>query len=271
METAEEYLSIDTPENVVFGYEVAGIGSRFLAALVDTLIVFVLQLIVFLTGLFLVDLLFGSPADWESAALAWLIGALGLLAFAFQSGYYVFFEMTWNGQSPGKRWVGLRVIRTDGTPITFAESLVRNLVRVVDFLPAYYGIGIVTMFIDRRSRRLGDLTAGTLVVRDRPDVTLESLRAKPSHVVSAPSSSVPPLDLPVERLTSQDIQLAEDFLHRRHGFPNPTAAAVARRIAHALLERMEVSESQLGLLSSEDVIREIVQASRRPETGEDRP
>ncbi|MEK7327557.1 MAG: RDD family protein, partial [Chloroflexota bacterium] len=103
----------------------------------------------------------------ESPVIAWLVAIFGLISFAFFWGYYILFEMLWNGQSPGKRWVGLRVIRTDGTPITLTESIIRNLVRLVDFLPAYYGVGVVTMFINEQSRRLGDLAAGTLVVHDR--------------------------------------------------------------------------------------------------------
>lgn len=264
MASPEDYLSIDTPENVVFDYEVAGIGSRFLAALVDTLLIIVLQVIVYVTLLLLAIALFGtSPLDWESSLLMWLFAVFGLIGFAFLWGYYVFFEMIWNGQSPGKRWVGLRVIRTDGTPMTFSESLIRNLVRMIDFLPSYYGVGMVTMFINEQARRLGDLAAGTLVVHDRATVTLESLA--PSPTSPAPIRTIPDVgaDLPIERLTSQDIQMAEDFLRRQHQLSDPSA--VASRIAKALLERMEVPASQMDAMSAQDLIRKVVQASRSRE------
>src|SRR5215510_11634669 len=101
-----------------------------------------------------------------------------LASFVLFWGYYIFFEMLWNGQTPGKRWVGLRVIRTDGTPITLSESFIRNLTRLVDFLPAAYGIGIISMFLDKQSRRLGDLAAGTLVVHDRAPISIQSLSVK---------------------------------------------------------------------------------------------
>ena len=193
MPALDDYLHIDTPENVAFGYEVAGIGSRFLAALVDTLLIVILQVIVNVTLLLLVaafldfrlDDLNGLPSGW-----AWVAAAFGLVAFAFLWGYYIFFELLWNGQSPGKRMVGLRVLRANGAPITLAESLIRNLVRLIDFLPMYYGVGVVTMFIDSKSRRLGDLAAGTLVVRERARITLESL-ASPLPTPPQPAPPYP--------------------------------------------------------------------------------
>lgn len=264
MVSPEGYLSIDTPENVVFDYEVAGIGSRFLAALVDTVLIIVLQVIVNLTLLLLASVLFANVLDWESSLLMWLLAVFGLIGFAFLWGYYVFFEMIWNGQSPGKRWAGLRVIRTDGTPIAFSESLIRNLVRLVDFLPAYYGIGVVTMFINEQTRRLGDLAAGTLVVRDRATVTLESLASSPTSSASIRTIPYADIHLPIERLTSQDIQMAEEFLRRQYQLASHSA--VASRIAKALLERMGVPASQMGTMSAQDLILNIVQASRSRET-----
>ena len=176
MALPDEYLNIDTPENVAFGYEVAGIGSRFLAALIDTLILLVLQIVVNLTVLLILSLTILDFIAGEST-WGWLVAIFGLVSFTFFWGYYIFFETLWNGQSPGKRLTKLRVIRTDGTPITLAEAVIRNLVRMIDFLPAYYGVGVVVMFIDGQSRRLGDMAAGTLVVREAAAVTLESLAA----------------------------------------------------------------------------------------------
>ncbi len=263
----DERLSIDTPENVIFDYEVAGIGSRFLAALVDTLLILALQIVVNLALLLAVRIIAGDV--WgESTAAMWLIALFGLVSFAFLWGYYVFFEVLWNGQSPGKRWAGLRVIRTDGTPITFVESLIRNLVRVVDFLPAYYGIGVVTMFINAQSRRLGDLAAGTLVVRDRGPVTLESLaarRAAPTRG-SLDVAAASGLDLPWERLTNQDIQMVEDFIQRRDQFADPEG--VARRIAEALLERMGVPPERVTGISAQGFLLRVAHASRVKASGE---
>ena len=181
MTAPDEFLNIDTPENVVFGYEVVGIGSRFLAALIDTLII---GFLLIATNAILILVFVGGFNNLSSASSI-VIALISLISFAFFWGYYIFFEMTWNGSSPGKRQVGIRVIRADGTPITLAESVIRNLVRLIDFLPGAYGLGLVTMFIDGKARRLGDLAANTLVVREQTAVSLESLSQ-----ITAPSNPV---------------------------------------------------------------------------------
>lgn len=255
MSLMDEYLSIDTPENVVFNYEVAGIGSRFLAALLDTLIILFLQVIVSLLMLLLVG--WALPDD----GFAWLAAVLGLLSFALLWGYYIYFEMTWNGQSPGKRKAGLRVIRSDGTPITFTESVIRNLVRLIDFLPLYYGVGIVSMFIDEKDRRLGDLAAGTLVVRDRGPIRLDKA-ARPA--LRRPFGAVvQEIDLPVERLTVRDIEMAESFLRRRDEIAH--RSMVARRISQALAQKMELPAEET--YPPEGLIWLVVQSYREREVG----
>lgn len=264
----DPHLRIDTPENVIFDYEVAGIGSRFLAALVDTLLIVILEIVVNFTLFLLLSQLIAPTVDWGERLGMWLIAIFGLISFAFLWGYYVFFEMVWNGQSPGKRWVGLRVIRSDGTPITLVESLIRNLIRLFDFLPSSYAIGVVTMFIDAKSRRLGDLAAGTLVVRDRGAVTLESLakraRHSPGRLIE---EGVSEGELPVERLTAQDVHMAEEYLRREKQLPPSTSRAIGHRIARALVKRMQISPGRLEAAAPRDLIRRIVQASRDREQG----
>lgn len=264
--SSDDYLSIDTPENVAFGYKVAGIGSRFIAALVDTVIILALQVIVILALLLLARLLLGPNFNFDNPFFAWVLGLLGLVAFLFFWGYYILFEVAWNGQSVGKRWVGLRVIKTDGTPITLTESIVRNLVRLIDFLPAYYGVGVVTMFINAQARRLGDLAAGTLVVYDRETLTLDSLAAKPSAAFIARSDATVVTTLPLERLTDRDIQVAEEFLTRKTELHNSTQ--LARRILQSLLTKMEISETTLaasltGFTLPEDILAALVKTYRQ--------
>jgi len=256
MPAPDETLRIDTPENVIFGYRVAGIGSRFLAALVDSFLILVLQLIANIGVLLVARFLFGFSLAKDDSGLDWLLGIFGLVAFAFLWGYYIFFEMLWNGQSPGKRWIGLRVMRLDGTPITLSESIIRNLVRLVDFLPAYYGVGVIAMFIDSQARRLGDLAAGTLVVHDRAAVTLESLAAAPAPPNPALSINAGATQWPVERLTSRDLELAEDFLRRRDRLAN--RAELARRIAQALLARMGADPALAEQVPGEVLTQEIL-------------
>jgi uncharacterized RDD family membrane protein YckC len=253
----EETLDIQTPENVAFGYQVAGIGSRFLACLVDTIIVGLLQLVVLVLLALILNAFSGST--FAEQLSAWLVAVLGLIAALFYWGYYVFFEMLWNGQSPGKRWVGLRVIRADGTPITLSESLIRNLARVVDFLPAAYGIGIVTMFIDRQSRRLGDLAAGTLVVQDHASISLQDLSAK-GGIHLRPWAKVSVEGFPVERLTNNDLSLIEDFLQRRDQLTHRDQLAV--QILNTLYQRLGLPLPALSRYEAEDTLAAILQAAQ---------
>jgi uncharacterized RDD family membrane protein YckC len=235
----DEFLQISTPENVAFEYPIAGIGSRFIAALVDTCLIAVLQMMVLLFGALLAGNLWGLQGVDLGEASGWIFAATGLLGFAFLWGYYIFFELIWNGQSPGKRLVGLRVIRRDGGPITASESAIRNLIRVIDFLPMLYGVGVVAMFIDPNSRRLGDLAAGTLVVRelrtsDRPESYRPPAPVWPAKSQESPFFSVDDL----RKLAPEDLAAVESLLKRRYELTDPER--LAGQILEGLCRRMEV-------------------------------
>ena len=258
MATPEETLNIPTPENVSFDYDVAGIGSRFIAALVDTLLIVLLLVLVTLLMSLALGTFLGEMSDQITGY--WVLAIVGLVTFAIFWGYYIFFEMLWNGQTPGKRWVNLRVVRIDGMPITLAESLIRNLVRLIDFIPMLYGVGVVTMFINGHSRRLGDLAAGTLVVRERTrEVTLESLANDYPPRDSAPKPR-PSLEgygeLPVERLTEEDLQLAQEFLRRRGELSNQTA--LAKHILAIFFKRMELDPVDVDDAQVEKLLSDIL-------------
>ncbi len=255
----EEFLQIDTPENVVFNYEVAGIASRCIAAAIDTFILLIMQIIVYLTLFAVLGVTLGDLWDQGESAVGWIIALLGLIGFALFWGYYIFFEMRWNGQSPGKRKMHLRVVRTDGMPITFTESLIRNLVRLVDFLPAYYGLGCVVMFVNSQARRLGDLAAGTLVVRDHAPVTLEQVTASRTPLRWTTESPAT-IDLPIERLTAQDIQMIEDFLSRQG-----ITEDIGRRVLKVLAVRLDLPDDWMTNIPVRSRLRLILDASRSRE------
>ena len=252
MALPDEKIHIDTPENVVFGYNVAGMGSRFLAGLLDMVLIILLMAAANVTLFLFLRLL--NASSWGLTG-NWLWALFGLLAFVIFWGYYIFFEMVWNGQSPGKRKLGLRVIRTDGSPITFTESLIRNLIRLFDFLPAYYGVGVVTMFINSQTRRLGDLVAGTLVVHDRP-ISLDSLgRSTNWELESWTSFPLPAAagQYPVARLSPQDLQLVESFLLRRKQLAN--RSVLASQIYQRMCDHMGVpADRSLNFLQAEDAL-----------------
>jgi uncharacterized RDD family membrane protein YckC len=260
----DDFLAIDTPENVVFGYEVVGIGSRFMAALLDTLIILGLQLVALLG----VVLAFNLLGEGETAR-GWAVAAYGLLSFVLLWGYYIYFELRWNGRSPGKKAVGIRVIRQDGTPITLAESAIRNLVRLVDFMPFAYGAGVVMMFIDGRSRRLGDMAAGTLVVRVPEEVTLASLgqaAQTPTRFRAPGMAETAVNDWPIYHIPATDITLAEDFLRRRYEINNE--APLVRQILDKLLAPMNIPSHTVSDNDALHVLARIVKLYREREAGE---
>jgi uncharacterized RDD family membrane protein YckC len=234
--------SIETPENVNLGYEIAGLGSRFLAAVVDSLVITLLLVVTYLATIaFLITPLGETLSGWLGD---WIVAIYFLITFALLWGYYIFFEIVWNGQSLGKRWFGLRVIRTDGMPISIVESVVRNLVRIVDFMPLYYGLGVAVMLLNASARRLGDLAAGTVVVKERQDVTLAAIgKAAAPFIVRSPDPLIAalgdPAAWPIERLADNDFYVVKEFLRRRHGLLNRAALAV--KLAARLCQQLDLA------------------------------
>ncbi|NJK78860.1 MAG: RDD family protein [Chloroflexaceae bacterium] len=230
---------IDTPENIEFSYDVAGIGSRFLAAIIDTAIILLLQAVLSAV----IGAIFVQVNDLSGGVGSIVLAIWGLLSFLFLWGYYLFFEMVWNGQSPGKRSIRLRVVRTGGRPVTFVASAVRNLVRVIDFLPLFYGLGVLMMFIDQRARRLGDLAGGTLVVKEQHTISLEALT---SRAEAAP----PPIPREVEALPllpnlsalkEDDYNLIQEFLRRRRELGRESRQRLGLQLAQVLGQRLGIT------------------------------
>jgi uncharacterized RDD family membrane protein YckC len=166
----DDELDILSAENVNFALETAGLGSRFGAAVIDLTLQAIASTLLLLVATMFVDYL----SLWESMGkwLRAIVGALLILiVFTITYGYYFFFEWLWDGQTPGKRWLGLRVLQTSGMPLTVWSALTRNLLRTVDFLPALYGVGVLVSLINPHNRRIGDLVAGTVVTREQHDAT----------------------------------------------------------------------------------------------------
>ncbi|MCB9148371.1 MAG: RDD family protein [Caldilineaceae bacterium] len=292
---SEEY-TIETPENVTFGYEVAGIGSRFVGALVDTLVLTLALIIlnVVLLGLLTVFSSFNTNvfSRLDDATMDWTTGVVlaifALLNFVLLWGYYILFELIWNGQTPGKRVAKTRVVRMDGNPIRFWDNVIRNLVRFIDFMPSAYGVGLITMFCNRHARRLGDFAAGTLVVKEQPELALENIAARPranspagrsapegataaaisdaaastlSATLTAPSRENDPLwaRFPnVQQLSPTEYELVTDLLSRlrQHSVETVTVHRLAKILAQKLqMEPPAPSESQRFLTDLAEAYR----------------
>src|SRR6266702_1184300 len=217
-----QHHGVETPEHVEVRLELAGVGSRVAAALLDTILVYLSLMLLILVG--------SDVGDVGGAAGGWDIAVFILLLFALVWGYFAAFE-AWNGgRTPGKQALGIRVVMDTGQPVTAGAAVVRNLVRLLDcyfpFLPVLPAL--LLMFLNKSNKRLGDMAAGTIVVRDRPtDWMLGAV------------SPAPPQEEPVEtgppELSEDEFRLLDRFLGRL----NELNAAVQVRITTELARRFE--------------------------------
>src|SRR5579871_191616 len=240
MDPSSDQLSIETPELVAIEMPLAGIGSRFIALLIDTLI--------WLAGLILLGLVLWifRPAleAFRNISYQWTVALFTLVTFLLNWGYFTLFEAFGNGRTPGKRVARIRVIQRSGRPIGIFESMARNFVRYIDQIPFFYAVGVIAVFATRQHQRLGDLAAGTLVVRDREQETPlwneSGARTFTAPVfpqgMAAPEPSAT-VTLPAEgvaRLAPSDLAVLEGFFARRLDLPLATREALAQRIAAAI-------------------------------------
>lgn len=255
---------VETPEVVAIAYDVAGAGSRCLAAAVDTLLILLLQAAL-AAAIFAVDAL--TPATLAPAS-SLALALWALLGFTLLWGYYLCFELLWSGQTPGKRMFGLRVLREGGRPIDFSASALRNLVRSIDFLPFGYGLGLLVLFADPYARRLGDLAAGTLVVREGLPLALDELArgaapaTVPPRADDAPSTPMLPN---LHRLTADHYELAQAFLRRRAHLGAAPRAQLAAELAALLRARLELAPSGDPERFIEHLVREYRVAYEHPQ------
>lgn len=246
-----EKLTIETPEQTSLEFAIAGIGSRFLALALDTLIQTLVGFIVGVGGSMLVAAL--SVAAPKSAI--WGIAMLVLFFFLLYFGYFAFFEIIWNGQTPGKRKAGIRVIKDSGRPLTAAESIARNLLRIVDWLPGFYAIGIASALLTKENKRLGDLVAGSLVVRESSFSDLKpawQTAQAPTAPVSAP--------LGAANLTLEESALIDSFLTRRSELDFDVRVRMAEQILQRLKSKLTLPAD--NSLSTETILENLAYERR---------
>jgi uncharacterized membrane protein SpoIIM required for sporulation len=262
-QSLSQTVDIETPELVVLSYTIAGLGSRVYAGAIDLVICIVLFVAV-LFGLVFLGATANIMRPMQAApSTAWVTAVLILAQFTILWGYYVLFEGLRDGQTPGKRAVGLRVVRDGGYSVGFAASAVRNLMRVIDSQPIFtYLFGMAGVALSRSGKRLGDVVAGTLVVREalvRQPVT-PPRTASPDEPQPAPLSTT---------LTDAEFQILERWSERR-GTLEPErrrqlTTQVAARLRRALPDSGEVepASSLLRLLTAERRARESGLAARQ--------
>jgi uncharacterized RDD family membrane protein YckC len=250
MNPGSDQLSIDTPELVSIELPLAGIGSRFIAVLVDTVIWFVALLVIIL----LISFVGPAIAAFNRLSYQWTVALVIFLIFLFNWGYFTLFEAFWNGRTPGKKIAKIRVIQKSGRPIGLFESMARNFIRYIDQFPSFYVVGVITMFVTKQHQRLGDLAAGTLVVQDREQEaplwgesgsrTFTAASFTPQQAPSEPHTRVVLPAAGIAKLSSSDLEVLEGFFARRLDMPLDVRQKLAERISAALIAKsgLEVPE-----------------------------
>jgi uncharacterized RDD family membrane protein YckC len=212
----DDRMVISTPEGVDLELALAGLGSRMAAALIDIAI----QLVVLLASLL---------------ALGWAgnlgVAALAIISFLVLFAYHVLFEVAASGRTPGKRLSSLRVVRVGGAPVGLLPSAMRNIVRIVDFLPVLYLTGSVSILVTSHNQRLGDLAAGTIVVRER-----RLTDAAPWKAVAAPATELPEwlVGWDVSQITASDLATVRAFLERRERLSFDARSRVCSQLVQRL-------------------------------------
>lgn len=246
----EETLIIETPERVPLAFSLASIGNRFLAVAIDHAIQYMSIAAVLFTFLLIAssgrDSQFGAIERFASEMSNWVIAVMIFVVFLLFAGYFAFFEWLWDGQTPGKRLLKLRVIREDGRPITLWEAIARNLFRLFDALPGpmipVYSVGLIVIFMSRRDQRVGDLVAGTVVIRERTDEaptfaeTFSNPVADPAYRRVQQRTS---FEGNVSMLKEDEIEVIENFLRRRWDLTERQRTWMAWRIALPIMFKLK--------------------------------
>ncbi|GAC1646091.1 MAG: hypothetical protein NVS9B11_17760 [Candidatus Dormibacteraceae bacterium] len=252
-------LVVATPERVSFDYQVAGLGTRALAQVLDLLIVAGILLVVFFTAVY--------AASSLGAAAGTLVAVIGGFVVVF--GYFWLSEALWSGQTIGKKAFRLRAVGDRGEPLTFAQAGIRNVVRIIDFLPYAYGLGMIVLFANGKGKRLGDLAAGTIVVKDSDSLSLWQLAgartpvAPPGVAVAAPNPYIAasPAELTLRRLDPDLRRFVTSYARRRPELTIEVRVQLASQVQQSLRRAVPDLFAQSGPLAALDHLADLERGS----------
>lgn len=232
---------IETPEQVMLSYTVAGLGTRFMALAIDTLIQIALLLALILP--------MQAIDGWRESLAEWYVGIMITAISVVIFGYSLFFELIMKGRTPGKAAMKLRVIRQDGRAADVSGIVLRNLIRIIDFLPSLYVVGVIVIFVNKSSRRLGDIAAGTVVIVEGKRARLETALAEQKGEVAGD-------------LSDREYALLRDFMVRRKTLSHTAREQLARDLAEPLYTRMDIPEHQR--YDSEEFLEGLLRPRQEP-------
>jgi uncharacterized RDD family membrane protein YckC len=261
---------VETPESVVLEFTLAGIGNRLYALLIDYLCLGgIIAFLVMLWGL----LAYNLAQFWanDGKGQLWLMAVQLLLIFAAYVGYFVVFETLWQGQTPGKRWTKIRVIREDGRPVGLTEATLRALLRPVD---DWLYVGAIMIIFDRRERRLGDWLAGTLVIRegrnDAPRHKSQGDRLKLSYPDQAAQLAQQlRAQSQLGQLTPDHWLVIRDYLLTRQELLAGAKTQTSQRLAHQVKTLIHLPDG-LSDTSPEVLLEAVYLAGQEPDNNPNR-
>lgn len=233
-------VKINTPENTEIEFELAGIGNRFAAMIVDYLLIAVILAIIYVFCAILVFIFKDIISDISEKIAAIMLLATFFVGF---NGYFIIFEYLWSGQTPGKRLLGIRVIRENGQPVGFMEVFLRNILRIIDVL-----IGPYFVLFSRNEKRLGDYSIGTIVVKEK-DVSVPIVDTEVPEGFKA--------DIPnISKLTPKDFTLIANFLKRKDQFEFSARDSLLEEFVTFYFDKLAIDSSMTNVEDVEDLTYE---------------
>lgn len=230
----ENRVSISTPEHVHLQYETAGIGSRGLAAAIDMLITFGLLIVMVLLSIPFFIVVEGT--GWGSVTFSILL----IVLFSTPILYWVLMEYFMKGQTLGKRTVGLRVVMDDGRTPTFFAVFLRNLLRLIDNVPFFYFLGMVVILFNKKEKRIGDLAAGTIVVREKKEKRGEMFLSTIPEKLELPLGT----SSKYSKISDEQFLELEKFMARRKQLDPAQRQELARLFVDTLFSDTQVAEGE---------------------------
>lgn len=241
MQQLSREITVVTPENVTITYELAGPGSRTAAYMLDWLIQAAVFIILGFAWAKIADLIGVMNTGQANISLLgdiW-IGVAIFGSFLIYSGYFIYFETVWNGQTPGKKKIGIRVVREGGAPVDFSSTTVRNIIRLLEFGFGMYVLSLLFIFFSPKYKRLGDYAAGTIVVKERAPNAVKASAINVTQVrkYSADTREAA-LMVNVNLLNREEIEAAKRFTQRRTQLKPDMQEELAKQLAQPIMQRL---------------------------------
>lgn len=235
-----EKLTIETPENIELDYELAGPGSRFMAYMADY---FIMNTAIGIL-VFILTYVSGVKITGIKDFYIFIILCIYFIFYVL-GGYFIIFETIWSGQTPGKRFVGIRVVQDNGLPVTFTQVVFRNVMRLLDCnFPIQYGFGIAYMLSDKNNRRLGDVSANTLVVKDKKPFTMaDALVEKPALTPQFDATEFyMTLPFDYQKITPTQAGMLQEFWDLKNNLPQDRTFVIISQLVPPILAHLNIEK-----------------------------